>query len=126
MYRRREPPPLPDLPRRCPFLPDSIEVLTLLVGVHRLPESLMPVGVELSVPRKMLERLTLEHYARVIGQIIEKALAADHVAAVYVGVFQLRLLCESMNGAVVFNPHLAEAAGWMNCRDGARLAGREV
>src|SRR5690349_1198102 len=52
-------------------LPEVVEHHRVLIGVHAVPESRVPVGAQLARRRKALQRLSLEH--AVLGQIVEDA-----------------------------------------------------
>src|SRR6185436_12756671 len=60
----------PDLPGCLAGLPEVIEQDRILVSVHAVPEPVVPVGGELPVRRKPLQRLSLEHTA--VLEVVER------------------------------------------------------
>src|SRR5262249_54301229 len=68
---------LPYFPRGPVLRPQAIEVLRFLIRIHRLPEAVVLVGVELAVARQLLERLAFQHDGRIVREIIEEAVVAD-------------------------------------------------
>src|SRR5579862_358162 len=114
-------PRLPHLPCGPALRPELVEILRLLVGVHRLPEPFVLEGVELAVARQGDDRLLLEHDFRVVRQVIEHAVVAYHEAAVHVALLDPRLFIEGVDGALGVNGQPAEAPGGMHGGDGAYL-----
>src|SRR3954452_14522033 len=81
--RFREFPPgsRPRLPGRLARLPEVVEDDRVLVGVHAVPEPLVPEGAELAGARQPLELLALED--AVPAQVLEDAGLEAEEAAVY-------------------------------------------
>src|SRR5689334_18646688 len=60
----------PDFPGRFFLVPDFVQILGLLIGVHRLPEALVLVRIELLVTHEIVHWPALEHDAGVARQVI--------------------------------------------------------
>ena len=43
-----------------------------LVGVHRLPETFVAIGMQLAVAHEIRHGVALEHHGGVVGQVVEK------------------------------------------------------
>src|ERR1700760_3767560 len=98
---------LPDPPRWFAGRPEVVQLDHVLVGVHALPEALVPVGGELPVVRQALERLPLED--AVGGEVVERPGLHAEEAAVD-PVVEPRLLAEAGDPAVLVDDRDAPLA----------------
>ncbi len=117
---------LPNFPGGGAAIPKLVQVLRFLIGVHRLPEALMAVGVELGVAHEIVHGVTLQHDVGVGREVVKQAVFANHVATVDEGVFELGFFRKRVNLAIFFDAESTEAAGGVDGGKGADFAGSFV
>src|SRR5206468_2209370 len=112
---------LPDLPGSLALVPEAVQVLELAVGIHRLPEGVVPVGHEVVVAGELFQGAFLHHTSRIVRQIVEKLAPEDEkppADAADPG----RLFTEALNLEARGHAEFAEAARRAHGGHGSYLA----
>src|SRR3954468_9314731 len=113
----------PDPPRRSPGIPHLVEHGRFAVRVHRLPEAVVTVRDELTLPRETFERLRLEH--RLVGEVLEHLRFEHEETGIHISV-GLRLLTEPLDNTLLTEIHDAETRQRADGRDGREPPVRAV
>lgn len=66
-------------------------------------------------------RLLFQHHFRIIRQVVEHPIVADHKPAIHVGLLHLRLLVEAVNAPIFLNFQRTKSSCGVNCGNGTNL-----
>src|SRR5262249_19801043 len=67
----------PGLPGRSSFVPELVQITVVAAAVHRVPETLVPVGHQLVVACKFMKRLALEREEFIVLEAVEEPAVED-------------------------------------------------